>query len=151
MAAPYIGLCGGDTGKAFCGRQAILLPSCGGAPISIIGQYIERQRNPQSDSYRRQHASAPISGVNPGACCAEILGHGRRPPRVFVLAFSHSSPRGKQDTLQSFANDRTSKAPCRRNGWPEWTAARPDGLQRSSVPTTATFGFAFSPGLRKSW
>ncbi|HSV23175.1 MAG TPA: IS200/IS605 family transposase, partial [Xanthobacteraceae bacterium] len=30
--------------------------SCGGAPISIIRQYIERQRNPQSDSYR---ANAP--------------------------------------------------------------------------------------------
>ena len=30
--------------------------SCGGAPISIIRQYIERQRNPQSASYR---AKAP--------------------------------------------------------------------------------------------
>ncbi|HSV23713.1 MAG TPA: transposase, partial [Xanthobacteraceae bacterium] len=39
--------------------------SCGGAPISIIRQYIERQRNPQSDSYRRQRASAPSSGVKP--------------------------------------------------------------------------------------
>src|SRR5262249_4049551 len=35
MAAPYIGLCGGDTGKAFCGRQAILLPSCGGCAHQI--------------------------------------------------------------------------------------------------------------------
>ena len=39
--------------------------SCGGAPISIIRQYIERQRNPQSDSYRGQRASAHISGVKP--------------------------------------------------------------------------------------
>ena len=39
--------------------------SCDGAPISIIRQYIEGQRNPQSDSYRRQRASAPISGVTP--------------------------------------------------------------------------------------
>jgi putative transposase len=39
--------------------------SCGGAPISIIRQYIERQRNPQSDSYRANAPLAHISGVKP--------------------------------------------------------------------------------------
>src|SRR5262249_52330429 len=43
--------------RRFRGRQAILLPSCGGPPISIIRHYIERQSDPHSHSYRAQCAS----------------------------------------------------------------------------------------------
>ena len=50
------------------GHKSYFAASCGGAPISIIRQYIEQQRVP--DYTGADAPCAPISGVNAGACGA---------------------------------------------------------------------------------
>ena len=42
---------------------------CGGAPLSVIRQYVENQRRPSSrPATRAGHPGSPISDVNAGAC-----------------------------------------------------------------------------------